>query len=308
MACYQIVSISLPNLLLRDVIRENAPREIVSEIAGREPFDSDFEEQRVNIGSFVEVWRSVSQVRDPAPRAADGYALLPAASRSTYSDGAGFLGDGVRLYQEDNSAWKHEPWLTMVAIMDDGADLSRAITDLKGLGMADEDLTVILKRPDPDEPEPFPEGTRYIVVPDDSRGLELAVGFAGVFVVSGLLFAFTTPRLGLVLFMFFITLAALLAAACFVKVGVMPILIDVEAPAEESGLWNDEFEKGRILLFASTSDGRILKPAREIFEEQGAYYDIVGRRLEPRPVSGAVMRLAKTERLTDRPGEVQQRS
>jgi hypothetical protein len=192
----------------------------------------------------------------------------------------------------------------MVAVMDDGADLSRAITDLKGLGITGDYLTVILKRPDPDEPEPFPEGTRYIVVPDDSRGLEIAIGFAAVFVVSALLFAFTTPRLGLVLFMFFITLAALLAVASFVKVGVMPILIDIEAPAEESGLWNDEFEKGRVLLFASTRDRLILGPAREIFEEQGAYYDIVGRRLEPRAVSGAVVHLAKSEAFTDRDEEI----
>ncbi|HJQ29122.1 MAG TPA: hypothetical protein VJ827_07255, partial [Rubrobacter sp.] len=136
--------------------------------------------------------------------------------------------------------------------------------------------------------------------------LELAVGFAGVFVVSGLLFAFTTPRLGLVLFLFFITLAAVLAAASFVRVGVMPILIDVEAPAEDSGFWNDEFEKGRVLLFASTPDRRTMRPAREIFEQQGAYYDIVGRRLDPRPVSGAVLRLAKG--LAVQPGEIPRRS
>jgi hypothetical protein len=202
------------------------------------------------------------------------------------------------------STLRNDAWLTMVAVMDDGADLSRAITDLRGLGIEGGDLTVILKRPDPDEPEPFPEGTRYIVVPDDSRGLEIAIGFAAVFVVSALLFAFTTPQLGLVLFMFFITLAALLAVASFVKVGVMPILIDIEAPAEESGLWNDEFEKGRVLLFSSTRDRRILGPVREIFEEQGAYYDIVGRRLEPRAVSGAVVHLAKSEAYTDRDEEI----
>jgi hypothetical protein len=204
----------------------------------------------------------------------------------------------------DTSTLRNDSWLTMVAVMDDGADLSQAITYLKGLGIVGDDLTVILKRPDPDEPEPFPEGTRYIVVPDDYRGLEIAIGFAAVFVVSALLFAFTTPLLGLVLFMFFITIAALLAVASFVKVGVMPILIDIEAPAEEAGLWNDEFEKGRILLFASTRERRILGPAREIFEEQGAYYDIVGRRLEPRAVSGAVVHLAKSEAFTDRDEEI----
>lgn len=231
--------------------------------------------------------------------------MLPVTSRSEYIDDAGFLGDRVRLDQTGDSASRQDTWITMVAIMDDGADLSQTITDLKDLGVADDDLTVILKRPDPDELEPFPQGTRYIVVPDDSRGLELAVGFAGIFVVSGLLFAFTTPRLGPVLFLFFITLAAVLAAACFVRVGVMPILIDVEAPAEESGFWNDEFEKGRVLLFASTYDRRILRQACEILEEQDVYYDIVGRRLDPGPVSGAVLRLAQG--LTERAGEIPQR-
>jgi len=171
--------------------------------------------------------------------------------------------------------------------MEDGADLSQTISDLNDAGIGREDLTVVLKRPDPEEPEPFPDGTRYIVVPDDSRGLELAIGFAAVFAVSALLFAFTTPSIGLVLFLFFIVLAALLAVSSFMRVGVVPILIDMEAPAEESGLWNDEFEKGKVLLFASSRQD--LKPVWEIFQDQGIYFDVVGRRLEPRPVSGAVL-------------------
>lgn len=178
---------------------------------------------------------------------------------------------------------------TVVALMDDGAELNQAVSDLIELGIGGDDLTVVLKREDPAEPEPFPEGTRYIVVPDDSRGLGLAVGFAAVFAVSGLLFAFTTPTIGLALFVFFIALAAILAAGTFVKVGAMPILIDVEAPAEESGFWNDEFEKGKVLVFASTSYRRTLKPAAEVFERQGVYFDIIGRRLVPRPVNEAVL-------------------
>ena len=183
----------------------------------------------------------------------------------------------------------------MVGIMDDGAELNQAIANLRELGVIGEDLTVILKREDPDEPEPFPEGTRYIVIPDDSRGLEIAVGFAAIFVISGLLFAFTTPEIGLILFIFFIALAAILVVATFIRVGVTPILIDVGAPAEESGFWNDEFEKGRILLFASTADRRNLKPIWEVFQERGAYFDIVGRRLSPQPVNEAVLHWATPE-------------
>jgi hypothetical protein len=173
--------------------------------------------------------------------------------------------------------------------MEDQADLSRAIYELKDTGVGGENLTVVLKRPDPEESEPFPSGTRYIVVPDDARGLELAVGFAAVFVVSALLFAFTTPKIGLVLFLFFIALAALLAVSSFVRVGVVPMLIDMEAPAEESGLWNDEFEKGKVLVFASASNRRDPRPIWEVFRRRGVYFDIVRRRLAPRPVNGAVL-------------------
>src|SRR3954454_10949011 len=196
---------------------------------------------------------------------------------------------GIKLDRSEVTALGHDTWFTVVAIMEDGADLSRVISDLNYVGIGQQDLTVILKRPDPDQPEPFPDGTRYIVVPDDSRGLELAIGFAVVFAVSALLFAFTTPSLGLVLFLFFITLAALLAVSSFVRVGVVPILIDMNAPAEESGLWNDEFEKGKVLLFASTLPRRDHKPVWEIFQDEGIYFDVIGGRLVPRPVSGAVL-------------------
>jgi hypothetical protein len=123
-----------------------------------------------------------------------------------------------------DAAPERNSWYTVVGIMNDGAELNQTVSELQVLGVSGEDLTVVLKRKDPDEPEPFPGGTRYIVVPDDSRGLELAVGFAVVFVLSGLLFAFTTPQIGLALFIFFISLAAILVAGSFGKVGVMPIL------------------------------------------------------------------------------------
>ncbi|HET7478409.1 MAG TPA: hypothetical protein VFJ72_02710 [Rubrobacteraceae bacterium] len=178
---------------------------------------------------------------------------------------------------------------TIVGIIPDGADLNQTVTDLNGIGIGGEDLTAILKRKDPEVPEPFPEGTRYIVIPDDSRGLEIAVAFAAVFAVSGLLFAFTTPEIGAILFIFFIALAAILATATFTRVGVTPILMDIEAPAEESGFWNDEFERGKVLVFASTEDRRTLEAAWEVFRRQNIYFDIIGGRLKPRPLSGAVL-------------------
>ena len=181
----------------------------------------------------------------------------------------------------------------MVGIMDDGAGLNRAISNLRELGITSDNLTVILKREDPDEPEPFPEGTRYIIIPDDNRGLELAIGVAVVFTISGLLFAFTTPGIGASLFLFFIALAAILVVGSFSKVGVMPILIDVEAPAEESGFWNEEFENGKILLFASTEDRQTLEVAWEALQEQGIHFDVVGRRLKPQPVNEAVLHWAR---------------
>ena len=184
---------------------------------------------------------------------------------------------------------------TVVGVINDGAELNRAVSDLREMGIRGEDLTVVLKRTDPDEPEPFPEGTRYIVVPDDSRGLEIPIGFAVVFTVTALLFAFTTPRIGMILFIFFIALAGVLATGSFTKVGVDPILIDLEVPPEDSGLWNEEFEKGKVLIFANTADRRTLKPLWEALRRQGAEFYVVERRLEPQPVSGAVLRWAGRE-------------
>ena len=156
---------------------------------------------------------------------------------------------------------KRGSWHTLIGIMGDDAGVNQAVLNLREAGITSDSLTVILKREDPDRAEPFPEGTRYIVIPDDSRGLELAIGVAVVFVISGLLFAFTTPVIGASLFLFFMALAAILVVGSFSKVGVMPILIDVEAPAEESGFWNEEFENGKVLLFASTEDRQILGSA-----------------------------------------------
>ena len=188
---------------------------------------------------------------------------------------------------------RRDSWHTLVGIMDDDAGVNQAINDLREAGITMDGLTVILKREDPDEPEPFPEGTRYIVVPDDSRGLELTIGVAALFVVSALLFAFTTPAIGASLFLFFATLAALLVVGSFTKVGVMPILIDVEAPAEESGYWNEEFENGKVLLFASTEDSRALASAWEVLQVQGVHFDVVGQRLRPQPVGPAALHWAR---------------
>lgn len=187
---------------------------------------------------------------------------------------------------------QRNPGYTVVGIMNDGAGLNETVSELQKLGITGDSLTVVLKRKDPDGPEPFPKGTRYIIVPDDSRGLEFPIGFAAVFVISGLLFAFTAPLIGTVTFVFFVALAAILAVGSFTRVGVDPILIDMEVPAEDAGLWNEEFEKGRILVFASTTDRRILRPVWEAMQSQGADFYVVGRRLEPQPVSGAVLHRA----------------
>jgi hypothetical protein len=191
------------------------------------------------------------------------------------------------------SAERKNSWHTVVGIMDDDVGVNQAILNLREAGITSDSITVILKREDPDRPEPFPEGTRYIIIPDDSRGLELAIGVAAVFVISALLFAFTTPAIGLSLFLFFMALATILVVGSFSKVGVMPILIDVEAPAEESGFWNEEFENGKVLLFANTEDRQILESAWEILQRQGVHFDVVGQRLKPRPVNEAVLHWAR---------------
>ncbi len=201
---------------------------------------------------------------------------------------------------------KRDSWHTLVGIMDDDAGVNQAVSNLREAGITSDSLTVILKRGDPDEPEPFPEGTRYIVIPDDARGLELAIGVAVVFVISGLFFAFTTPAIGASLFLFFIALAAILVVGSFSKVGVMPILIDVEAPAEESGFWNEEFENGKVLLFASTEDRQTLESAWEALQRQGVHFDVVGWRLKPQPVNEAVLHWAKAGGSERRVEEVQE--
>ncbi len=199
-----------------------------------------------------------------------------------------------------NTVPEGDPEYTVVGILNDGTELNEAVSDLRELGVGGEDLTVILKRRDPDEPEPFPEGTRYIVVPDDFRGLEIPIGFAVVFAITALIFAFTTPGIGVMVFVFFIALATILAAAAFIRVGVDPILIDMEVPSEDSEVWNDEFEKGKVLVFASTADRRTLKPIWEALRRQGADFYIVKRRLKPRPVSGATLHRAGEEESEER--------
>ncbi len=187
------------------------------------------------------------------------------------------------------------PEYTVVGIVNDGAELNQVVWDLRKLRISGEDLTVVLKREEPDQPEPFPEGTRYIVVPNDIRGLEIPIGFAAIFALTGLLFAFTIPGIGTLVFVFFIALAAILAAGAFTRVGVDPILIDLEVPAEDSELWNDEFEKGKVLVFANTDDRQTLRPIWEALRKQGADFYIVERRLEPQAVSGAILRWAGEE-------------
>ncbi len=189
---------------------------------------------------------------------------------------------------------------TVVGILNDGVELNQVVSDLRELGISGEDLTVVLKREDPDEPEPFPEGTRYIVVPDNLRGLEIPIGFAAVFVVASLLFAFTAPGIGTMVFVFFSVIATILVAGAFTSVGIDPILMDMGAPPEDSGNWNDEFERGKVLVFASTTAPRTLRSSWEALQRQRADFYIIKRRLEPQPTSGAILRWAGEETSEER--------
>lgn len=194
--------------------------------------------------------------------------------------------------RDEQGSGEQIPEYTVVGLIDDGAPLNAAVKEIRDLGVGRDDLTVILKREDPDEKEPFPEGTRYIVVPGDRRGLEVPVGFAISFIVFGLLFAVTTPSIGLPTFLVFLSLAAVLLAGSFSRVGAQPILTDMEAPREEAGTWNDAFEQGRVLIFAMTTERRLLRPIREALQDNEAAFYIVSRRLEPRAVSQAVLHRA----------------
>ena len=194
---------------------------------------------------------------------------------------------------------------TVVGILDDGTPLNRVVKEMRELGVGKDDLTVVVKRPDTDEPEPFPEGTRYIVVPDDRRGLEVPIGFAVSFVLLGIFFAFVVPSIGIPTFMVFISLAAVLIAGSFTRVGAQPILTDMGAPREDSGAWNDQFELGKVLVFAVTRERRLIRPIREAIQATGGSYFIVDRRLEPRAVAQAsIHRAGPGERQSvARPGE-----
>ncbi len=187
---------------------------------------------------------------------------------------------------------EHVSEYTIVGVVSDGAELNRSVREIRDLGVSKDDLTVILKRKDPDEPEPFPDGTRYIVIPDDRRGLEVPVGFAIAFVLLGLFFVAVVPSIGLPTFLVFISLAAVLLAGSFTRVGVQPILTDMEAPRAEAGTWNDEFEMGKVLIFAMTRERRLIRPIREILQTNNADYYIVEGRMEPRAVAQAVLHRA----------------
>ena len=190
---------------------------------------------------------------------------------------------------EGREAPEQGSWYTVVGVMDDGSGLNQAVTEIKELGVDRDDLTVVLKRVESSEPEPFPDGTRYIVIPADRRGLEVPLGFAISFIVFGIFFAITTPAIGIPTLMVFASLAIILLAASFTRVGVTPILMEMEAPQEEADAWNDEFEFGKVLVFASTRERRLLRPVREAVQRGGGMYYIVDRRLEPRAVHQATL-------------------
>src|ERR687898_357503 len=193
---------------------------------------------------------------------------------------------------EGREAPEPVPEYTVVGVLNDGVELNQAIKELRDLGVDRDDLTVMLKREDMSEPEPFPPGTRYIVVPGDKRGLEVPIGFAVSFIVFGILFAITTPAIGIPTLMVFLSLAGILFVGSLTRVGVSPILTEMEAPPEEAGTWNDEFEMGKVLVFASTRERRLLRPIREALQRGGAMYYIVDRRREPRAVHQATLHRA----------------
>ena len=195
----------------------------------------------------------------------------------------------VRILVEGREVQEQGSWYTVVGVMEDGSGLNQAVTEVRELGVDRDDLTVVLKRVESSEPEPFPDGTRYIVIPADRRGLEVPLGFAISFIVFGIFFAITTPAIGIPTLMVFASLAIILLAASFTRVGVTPILMEMEAPQEEADAWNDEFEFGKVLVFASTRERRLLRPVREAVQRGGGMYYIVDRRLEPRAVHQATM-------------------
>ena len=199
------------------------------------------------------------------------------------------LGGGRHLAEGREAPERNAREYTVVGVIDDGANLNRAVKEIRDLGVGPDDITVILKREDPSEPEPFPEGTRYIVVPGDRRGLEVPVGFGVVFIIVGIFFAITTPAIGIPALFVFISLAAILFAGSFSRVGLTPILTDMEAPREEAGAWDDEFERGKVLVFVNTAGRRLLRPVREVLERNGAMYYLVDRALRPRALHQASM-------------------
>jgi hypothetical protein len=207
-------------------------------------------------------------------------------SGKTAAVGVGTILLGGSVLEE---AREQAPWYTVVGVIDDGAGLNQAVTEIRELGVGRDDLTVILKREDMSEPEPFPEGTRYIVVPADRRGLEVPIGFAISFIIFGILFAITTPAIGIPTLMVFLSLAGILFVGSLTRVGVSPILTEMEAPTDEAGTWNDQFELGKVLIFAATRERRLLRPIREAMQRGGAMYYIVDRRLEPRAVHQATL-------------------
>jgi hypothetical protein len=222
--------------------------------------------------------------------ARDGVMLSGGSRSAVLRPSSGVAGGSILA--EGREVPEQAPWYTVVGVIDDGSQLNQAVTEVRELGVDRDDLTVVLKRQDFSQAEPFPEGTRYIVVPGDKRGLEVVLGFAVSFVLIGTFFAITTPAIGIPTLMVFISLAAILVAGSMSRVGVDPILVEMAAPQEEAGAWNQAFERGKVLVFASTRERRLLRPIREAMQRGGAMYYIIDRRLEPRAVHQALLRRA----------------
>ena len=199
----------------------------------------------------------------------------------------------VSVLVEGREVPEQGSWYTVVGVIDDGSGLNQAVTEIRELGVDRDDLTVVLKRVDTSEPEPFPDGTRYIVIPADRRGLEVPLGFAIAFIVFGDLLRHhdaghrDTHAHGLRL-----AGGHTLRRLAHEGRGQPDTYGDGGARRRRPTRGTMTFEFGKVLVFASTRERRLLRPVREAVQRGGGMYYIVDRRLEPRAVHQATLHRA----------------
>src|SRR3712207_8861342 len=140
-------------------------------------------------------------------------------SCKTAANGAGTEPSCGGNVLEGREAPERVPEYTVVGVIDDGTQLNQAVKEIRDLGVDRDGLTGILKREDLGEPEAFPQDTRYIVIPADKHGLEVPIGFAIAFIIFGVLFAITTPAIGIPTLMVFLSLAGILFVGSLTRGG-----------------------------------------------------------------------------------------